>query len=45
MKESHPANWMESHIKAHKFFNDYTYDVTPMEYEKGEIVLNQLSIF
>ena len=20
MKESHPANWMDSHIKAHRFF-------------------------
>jgi hypothetical protein len=45
MKEVHPGLWMESHIKAHKFFNDYAYDVTPMDYEQGEIVLNQLSIF
>ena len=45
MKESHPAQWMESHIKAHKFFNDFAYDVTPMEHEKGEIQFNQLEIF
>jgi hypothetical protein len=45
MKESHPAQWMESHIKAHKFFSDFTYDATPMEHEKGEIQFNQLEIF
>jgi len=45
MKELHPSLWMENHIQAHKFFNDYAYDITPMDYEKGEIVLNQLSIF
>jgi hypothetical protein len=45
MKELHPSLSMENHIHAHKFFNDYAYDITPMDYEKGEIVLNQLSIF
>ena len=45
MKELHPSLWMENHIQAHKFFNDYAFDVTPMEHEQGEIVLNQLSIF
>ena len=45
MKELHPTLWMDNHIQAHKFFSDYTYDVTPMDYEQGEIVLNQLSIF
>jgi len=45
MKEVHPSLWMENHIQAHKFFNDYAYDATPMDYEQGEIMLNQLSIF
>ncbi len=45
MKETHPVLWMDRHIKAHKFFSDYTYDITPMEYEKGDIVLNQLEMF
>ena len=45
MKEIHPTLWMQNHIQAHKFFNDYAFDITPMEHEQGEIVLNQLSIF
>jgi hypothetical protein len=45
MKEIHPTLWMQNHIQAHKFFNDYAFDVTPMEHEQGEIILNQLSIF
>jgi hypothetical protein len=45
MKEIHPSMWMDNHIKAHKFFNDYAYDITPMDYEKGEILLNQLEMF
>lgn len=45
MKETHPGMWMDNHIKAHKFFSDFTYDVTPMDYEQGEIVLNQLEMF
>ena len=45
MKETHPSQWMESHIQAHAFFNNYAYDATPMDYEQGEIVLNQLSMF
>jgi hypothetical protein len=36
---------MENHIQAHKFFNDYAFDVKPMEHEQGEIAFNQLSIF
>ena len=44
MKESHPAQWMESHIKAHKFFNDYAYDqAAPWEAE--EATFSQISIF
>lgn len=45
MKETHPGMWMDNHIKAHKFFSDFTYDVTPMTHEQGEIVLNQLEMF
>ena len=44
MKESHPANWMESHIKAHRFFNEYAYDQSaPWESEEKSLI--QLSIF
>jgi len=28
MKELHPSLWMENHIQAHKFFNNYAYDQT-----------------
>lgn len=44
MKETHPANWMNNHIKAHKFFNDYSdtvYNVKEVDVEQ----FNQLSIF
>jgi hypothetical protein len=44
MKESHPSQWMESHIKAHKFFNDYTHDQSA-PWEAEEVTFNQLSIF
>jgi hypothetical protein len=44
MKESHPAQWMESHIKAHKFFNEYTHDISG-PWEAQEATFNQLSIF
>jgi hypothetical protein len=44
MKESHPANWMESHIKAHRFFNEYAYDQTA-PWEAEEKAFTQLSIF
>jgi len=44
MKETHPSQWMESHIKAHKFFNDYTNDqLAPWEAE--EATFSQISIF
>lgn len=45
MKEIHPTLWMQNHIQAHKFFNDYAADVKPMEHEQGEIQFNQISIF
>lgn len=45
MKEVHPSLWMENHIQAHKFFTDYAFDMTPMEHEQGQVMLNQLSIF
>jgi hypothetical protein len=44
MKETHPSLWMESHIKAHKFFNDYAYDQSA-PWESEEKALVQLSIF
>ena len=44
MKESHPANWMESHIKAHRFFNEYSYDQSA-PWESEEKAFTQLSIF
>lgn len=44
MKEMHPGLWMDSHIKAHKFFNDYTYDQTA-PWEAEENAFTQLSIF
>ena len=44
MKESHPANWMESHIKAHRFFNEYAYDQSA-PWESEEKAFTQLSIF
>lgn len=34
LKESHPSNWMEAHIKTHEFFTDYididSKDVSPL---------------
>lgn len=41
MKETHPAQWMENHIKAHKFFNDYVPVQEPVE----ESSFNQISIW
>ena len=57
MKESHPANWMDSHIKAHKFFVNESGTLIPpmvavqsimrMSGDTQEEVeqFNQLSIF
>ena len=42
MKETHPSQWMESHIKAHKFFNQYTED--NLVYAQEE-TFNQITIF
>ena len=44
MKESHPAQWMDSHIKAHKFFNDYAYNQSA-PWEAQEATFSQLEIF
>jgi hypothetical protein len=44
MKETHPSLWMESHIKAHKFFNDYSYDQSG-PWEAQEATFSQLEIF
>lgn len=44
MKETHPGLWMDSHIKAHKFFNEYTYDQSG-PWEAQEATFSQLEIF
>ena len=44
MKETHPGLWMDSHIKAHKFFNDYTYNQSA-PWEAQEATFSQLEIF
>ena len=44
MKETHPSQWMESHIKAHKFFNDYAYNQSA-PWEAQEATFSQLEIF
>lgn len=41
MKETHPSQWMEHHIKAHKFFNDYV----PVQEVVEESSFNQISIW
>ena len=43
MKETHPSQWMESHIKAHKFFNDYV--PQPASIQVEEAMFSQISIF
>jgi len=45
MKETHPSLWMDSHIKAHKFFNAYNEPVAPLTLEEAGSMFNQLSIF
>jgi hypothetical protein len=42
MKELHPSLWMENHIQAHKFFNQYSEDNTVYAQEE---TFNQISIF
>ncbi len=44
MKETHPSFWMESHIKAHAFFNEYTHDISG-PWEAQETTFNQLEMF
>jgi hypothetical protein len=44
MKETHPANWMSNHIKAHQFFNDFNNNITKRE-EQVLTEFHQLSIF
>ena len=47
MKETHPSQWMESHIKAHKFFNEFAYDQTaPFAVQEEEVdYFNNIDIF
>jgi hypothetical protein len=44
MKESHPAQWMDSHIKAHEFFNEYA-EIVKAPLETQEAIFSQLEIF
>ena len=44
MKELHPTLWMENHIQAHKFFNDYSHYVSG-PWEAQEATFSQLEIF
>ena len=43
MKETHPSLWMDSHVKAHSFFNSYIEPVNSIEIQEN--MFNQLSIF
>jgi hypothetical protein len=45
MKESHPANWMESHIKAHRFFVNETGIISPSVEVSAVMQLEQLELF
>jgi hypothetical protein len=45
MKETHPANWMSSHIKAHSFFVDASGLHTPKDEVPAIIQLEQLELF
>ena len=46
MKETHPSNWMNNHIKAHTFFNDCVVDMSPnMMSEEIMKSINHLSVF
>ncbi len=45
MKESHPANWMESHIKAHRFFVGETGIISPSVEVSAVMQLEQLELF
>ncbi len=44
MKEIHPSLWMQNHIQAHKFFNDYSHDISG-PWEAQEATFNQLLMF
>ena len=47
MKEIHPSLWMENHIQAHKFFNEFAYDQTaPFAVQEEEVdYFNNVDIF
>ena len=42
MKEIHPTLWMQNHIQAHKFFNEYSENVIDLQPEE---TFTQISIF
>jgi hypothetical protein len=47
MKETHPSNWMNNHIKAHTFFNSCVEEISPAGISEEELMrsITQLSIF
>jgi hypothetical protein len=45
MKEVHPSLWMENHIQAHKFFNQYTEDNLVYAQEETVDHFNNIDIF
>jgi hypothetical protein len=45
MKELHPSLWMENHIQAHKFFNQYTEDNLVYAQEETVDHFNNIDIF
>ena len=45
MKQSHPANWMDSHIKAHRFFVNETGTISPNVEVSAVMELEQLELF
>lgn len=45
MKQSHPANWMDSHIKAHRFFVNETGTISPNVEVSAVMQLEQLELF
>ena len=45
MKELHPSLWMENHIQAHKFFNQYTEDNLVYAQEETVDHFNNIDLF
>lgn len=47
MKETHPSNWMNNHIKAHQFFNSCVEEMSPTVISEEHLLrsINHLSVF